>query len=61
MKAKKRDMAGIAIGIAIFGLLIGVIAGIFMFKDSRGELPVAFAFRKDTGHGDRVKIIDSEQ
>jgi len=59
MNAKKRDMAGIAIGVAILGILIGVIAGIFMFKNSKGELPVAFAFRKDTGHGDRVKIVDN--
>ena len=28
------EMAGIAIGVAILGILIGVIAGIFMFKVS---------------------------
>jgi hypothetical protein len=54
------DMALISIGIVTLGILIGFIAGFFKFKDSKGELPVSFAFRKDTGHGDRVKIIDKK-
>jgi len=54
-------MAGIGIGVAILGLLIGLVVGMFFFKGSDDGLPMAFAFRKDTGHGDRVKIMDNEQ
>jgi len=55
------EMAGIGIGVAILGLLIGLVVGMFFFKGSDDGLPMAFAFRKDTGHGDRVKIMDNEQ
>jgi len=46
------------VGVAILGILIGIVAGLFMFKDRTSDLPISFTFRKDTGHGDKVKIID---
>lgn len=53
-------MAGIAIGVAVLGILIGLVVGILIFKRTGVEGHVAFTFRKDTGHGDKVKIVNNE-